>query len=426
MKFQRININKEKQDHINSRIETKWSDYIEYRFCKDIIEEGLTKSDILNILQDLMRESDNIWEIHYISKLIIQKSLNIKSDIYILSEHTDQHGTYNFSMKSMSNESKLDDNITMKIIQDEIVYRNNYIYFPCKGKVSIKSELDYPKNINDIIAAMLVINKDHSITKDMVFFLERYARRVGNGIHHGLLMQYNQQLVKHILEMLTIASHDLRSPLNSIAIGIKILSKGIYGNLDPVIHKEIDKLYHKTKRLLGIMENYLCKTNIFHGNINIHKQNLDLRQDIIDPMLEEFAENFKSHQITLDESMGGIPDRTIIISADKLWLQNVYRNLFHNILKYGDKGCSMAYGFEDKGDYYQFNVFNSGQPIPQEYRDRLFNKFARGNIDSTKATSGTGIGLYFIKEIINKHGGQIWYEPLHNGSNFVFTLPKQA
>ncbi len=425
MKILKTPLDKEKKTHIHDRIGKKWIDYNNYKFCEDKITEGLTKSDILNILQDLMREADTIWEIHYIATHILKKSLNLDSDIYILSEYSEDNGTYRYYMESMKNEKILDDDITIRIIQDEIVRKKDCLFLPCKGKISIKSELDFPKNINDIIAAMLIRDKDNQLSFDMVFFLERYARRVGTGIHHGLLIQYNQQLLKHILEMLTIASHDLRSPLNSIAIGIKIISKGIYGQLDHVIQKEVDKLYQRTQRLLGIMENYLCKTNIFQGNLKIHKQNLDLRLDIIDPVLEEFAESFRDHNITIDESMGGIPDRTIVISADKLWLQNVYRNLFHNLLKYGDKGCLMAYGFEDKGEYYQLNVFNSGQPIPEESRDKLFHRFSRVNTDSSKNVSGTGIGLYFIKEIINKHGGQIWYEPLHNGSNFVFTLPKE-
>lgn len=424
MRISKTPLNKDKTAHLSGRIDKKWADYNNYKFCEDKITEGLTKSDILNILQDLMREADTIWEIHYISKLILEKSLNIYSDIYILSEYNDEDGTYHYYMESMSDQSLLNDDITIRIIQDEIVRRGDLLYLPCKGKVSIKSELDFPKNINDIIAAMVVKDNENVLSFDLIFFLERYARRVGTGIHHGLLIQYNQQLAKHILEMLTIASHDLRSPLNSIAIGIKIISKGIYGDLTPIIGNEIDKLYHRTQRLLGIMENYLCKTNIFYGNLRIHKQNLDLRTDIIDPVLEEFAEFFKDHNITIDESMGGIPDRTIVISADKLWLQNVYRNLFHNLLKYSDKGCMIAYGFEDKGDCYQLNVFNSGKPIPEEFRDKLFHKFSRMNIDSSKLVSGTGIGLYFIKEIITKHGGQIWYEPLENGSNFVFTLPK--
>lgn len=424
MKIPKIPLNNEKQSHLNNRIDKKWHDYNNYKFCEDKISEDLTKSDILNILQDLMREADNIWEIHYISTNILKKSLNINNDLYILYEYTDEDGTYHYYMKSMSDDSLLDDSITIRIIQDEIIRKDNCLYLPCKGKVSIKSELDFPRNIDDIIAAMVIKDSESLLSFDLIFFLERYARRVGTGLHHGLLTQYNQQLVKHILEMLTIASHDLRSPLNSIAIGIKILSKGIYGELDSAISKEVDKLYHRTQRLLGIMENYLCRTNIFHGNLKIHKQNIDLRTDIIDPVLEEFAEYFKDHNITIDESMGGIPDRTIIISADKLWLQNVYRNLFHNILKYGDKGCKIAYGFENKDSYYQLNVFNSGKPIPDESIDKLFHKFTRINIDANRSASGTGIGLYFIKEIINKHGGQIWYQPLENGSNFVFTLPK--
>ena len=84
----------------------------------------------------------------------------------------------------------------------------------------------------------------------------------------------------------------------------------------------------------------------------------------------------------------------------------------------------MAFGFEDWGDHYRLNVFNTGRPIEASEQEKLFEKFYRIEGEETKNVKGAGVGLYFVKEIIEGHGGKIWYEPKPDGSNFVFTIPK--
>jgi len=106
-------------------------------------------------------------------------------------------------------------------------------------------------------------------------------------------------------------------------------------------------------------------------------------------------------------------------------LKIVFRNLLKNAMKYGDKGGTITIGFENPGSCGRFNVFNSGKPIPEEYRDKLFTKFVRfgNNGNGNEMVDGMGLGLYLIKTIIQKRGGDIWYEAKENGSNFVFILP---
>ena len=84
----------------------------------------------------------------------------------------------------------------------------------------------------------------------------------------------------------------------------------------------------------------------------------------------------------------------------------------------------MAFGFEDWGDHYRLNVFNTGRPLSKSEQEKLFQKFSRIEKENSKNVKGAGVGLYFAKEIIERHGGKIWYEPKPDGSNFIFTLPK--
>jgi signal transduction histidine kinase len=69
------------------------------------------------------------------------------------------------------------------------------------------------------------------------------------------------------------------------------------------------------------------------------------------------------------------------------------------------------------------NVFNIGTPIPEEYRSMLFSKFGRIPSKQNQNREGMGLGLYLVKEIIQHHGGCIWYEAMDDGSSFAFILP---
>jgi signal transduction histidine kinase len=100
----------------------------------------------------------------------------------------------------------------------------------------------------------------------------------------------------------------------------------------------------------------------------------------------------------------------------------VFRNLIRNAVKYGYREGMIAVGFEDQGSCYRLNVFNSGEPVPEEYRERLFTRSISDRDVGKQRAGGTGLGLYLVQKVIQKLGGNIWYEPRENGSNFVFTL----
>lgn len=228
-----------------------------------------------------------------------------------------------------------------------------------------------------------------------------------------------------ILNMLMVVSHDIRSPLVSIAATLKLLYKEVYGKLDESVKNTVNELLTRINRLSGIAEDFLGKAAVVKGTIDMEHRVLDLRADIIDPILEEFSPDIESQGITIDNRLGAIPADRIPIKANRIWMRTVFRNLFANALKYGGKGCRIAFGFEDHGSHYQLNVYNSGEPVSTDHRDKLFDKFYRIQTSSTTRVRGMGLGLYLVKEILNRQGGDIWYEAKEDGSNFVFTLPRE-
>jgi signal transduction histidine kinase len=130
-------------------------------------------------------------------------------------------------------------------------------------------------------------------------------------------------------------------------------------------------------------------------------------------------------EIVIDNRLGAIPSGSITISANKTWLKAVYRNLFTNAVKFGGKGCTISFGFEQHESHYRLNVYNSGRPIAEEDRKKMFHRFERIAPLGGPTTEGVGLGLCLCREIILEHGGEIWYEARPDGSNFVFTISRE-
>jgi PAS domain S-box-containing protein len=235
-----------------------------------------------------------------------------------------------------------------------------------------------------------------------------------------------RRLNEHILNMVMVLSHDIRGPLVAIASILKLMLRGVYGKLDQNPANTVQDLLSRCARLLGTAEDYLGKASIVGGTMEMKREVLDLRQDIIDAVLDELADDITMREIVIDNRLGAIPSGSITISANKTWLKAVYRNLFSNAVKYGGgKGSTISFGFEQRESHYRLNVYNSGRPISEEDREKIFDRFERIEPSEGSTPDGVGLGLSLCREIILEHGGEIWYEARPDGSNFVFTISKE-
>ena len=227
-----------------------------------------------------------------------------------------------------------------------------------------------------------------------------------------------KKLENHILRMLSIATHDMRSPIASIALTIKLLARGRFGEINVSVKQTLNDVFNRLIRLEKIIEDYLTRSSVMCSSEIGKKELIDLREDIIDPILGEFSQEIVQGDIQIDNRLGGIPGAKIIVSANKNWLSIVYRNLLSNAITYTGKGGVIAYGFEDNGKMYRLNVYNSGKPIPLERRSSIFKMF--------ESEAGSGIGLPVSRELVRRHGGDLWCEESPDGHpNFIFSLPKE-
>jgi signal transduction histidine kinase len=219
-------------------------------------------------------------------------------------------------------------------------------------------------------------------------------------------------------------SHDIRGPLTTLGAGLKLLKKGAYGRMDSKASYQIDQLFSILKGLMGNVEDFLGRAFSVNGGLEMSREPLHLNQDVVQSVLLELSKDIQDLSITVENDLDGLSDKAHFIQGDRFWLKAIFRNLIRNAIKYGGKGCRIAIGFEDLKFQFRMNVHNTGKPIPEEFRDRLFTKFGRISSKENGNSDSMGLGLYLVKEIIERHGGYIWYEATESGSNFLFYLPK--
>ena len=221
---------------------------------------------------------------------------------------------------------------------------------------------------------------------------------------------------QYILDMLTIATHDIRNPLASMGMTLKLLMRGSFGPIDDSVKATIEDLFSRNQRLEHIVSDYLCIASLHNVNMP-GKDTIDVREDVIDPVLDEYAELITKKNITLDNRLKSIPGHSVMIKANRVWLMIVYRALISNAINYGGEGCIISFGREDHEYEYVFNVWDSGPGVAAGKRERIFEKF--------ESTGSTGLGLPISRDLIEKHGGKLWYEHTAGGHpNFKFSLPK--
>jgi two-component system sensor histidine kinase/response regulator len=217
--------------------------------------------------------------------------------------------------------------------------------------------------------------------------------------------------------------HDLRGAMVSTAAAMKLMVRGTYGDMSEEIRSRLQEVSGRVENLIQLTDEFLGKASASHWTQERKGSLLDLRNDIVEPVLAELGTDIRDHRVTM---INRLPDRLegqIPVRGSKPWLKSVFRNLINNGIKYGGDGCTIVVDFETQGTNCRLNVYNTGKTVPEAYRSMLFSHGAEMR-RSKKRRSGLGLGLSLSRDILQNHGGDIWYEPTSDGSNFVVSLPQ--
>jgi len=222
-------------------------------------------------------------------------------------------------------------------------------------------------------------------------------------------------------ELVSIASHELRTPLTSIKEALSLVLEGAAGEINKgqrkflrMAAKNVDRLVHLTESLLDISR---VETN----KAEIKRELVD-----VDNIAKEVVVSLKVQadrkKIILRHRC---PDSLPRIYADRERITQVFTNLLVNAVKFTLEGGRVTVEGADIGEDLRFDIVDTGEGIPADKFEIIFDKYARLDRAFLKGEKGAGLGLAIAKDIVKGHKGRIWVESeLGRGSQFSFTLPK--
>ena len=240
------------------------------------------------------------------------------------------------------------------------------------------------------------------------------------------LAQANDQLRKldnAKSEFISIASHQLRTPLTAIKGFISLMLEGSYGKMAPEQVDVLNKVYSSNERLVNLVEDLLNISRIESGRMEFQFDKWQI-ENICQEVIDTFVLKAKEHKLYLEYKKPDQPLPELIIDGVKV--REVISNLVDNAIKYtleGKGGVTLK--VEQRGESIRVTVSDTGIGIPESELPYLFAKFSRGKDTSRLNTGGTGLGLYVGKTMIENNGGKIWAESDGQGlgSRFIIELP---
>jgi PAS domain S-box-containing protein len=222
-------------------------------------------------------------------------------------------------------------------------------------------------------------------------------------------------------EFISIASHQLRTPVSGLRWYTSTLSEGIAGPLSPQQSELAKEMENCVSQMASLVNDLLDVARLDQGTLRLNEAEVQPRE-LLAEVLSTLEPKAKKLQVSLrlDEEGPLCPP----VQVDKALMTEVLRNLVDNALKYTPENGVVKLGVRQEGRSLLFSVSDTGVGIPEEGIEKLFQKFARLDNPLSKRERGSGLGLYFAKGIVEKHGGTIWViSAPGQGSTFYVKLP---
>jgi PAS domain S-box-containing protein len=279
----------------------------------------------------------------------------------------------------------------------------------------------------ETIGALVIAANDpaRAMTEDKLPLAELLAERASLAIDNSLL--YTEQVearrkVEDLSrlkdEFLSIASHELRTPVTSIKGYTQLAKTLIHENDLQTSEEYLDIALDQIDRMSRLILELLDVSRIETGRLEIRREPIQWSTFVHDVVAHHHT-SVSDRRLALN-----VPVNRKCVAGDRDRLEQVLGNLLENAVKYSPDGSEIVVSVEDKGDHLVTSVRDRGIGIPGDELSQVFERFHRGRQVSSTNYGGLGLGLYISKQIIERHGGTIWVESAEGvGTTFYFSLP---
>jgi PAS domain S-box-containing protein len=279
----------------------------------------------------------------------------------------------------------------------------------------------------EMIGALIIAanDPDRAMTDDKLPLAEVLAERAALAIENAKL--YTEQVearrkVEDLSrlkdEFLSIASHELRTPVTSIKgytqLAKMLIKEGDLGTSEEYLDIALDQIDRMSRLILELLDVSRIETG-----------RLEIRREPI-PWGHFVREVVHRHHTAVSERRFhvAVPHQDKVVTGDRDRLEQVLGNLLENAVKYSPDGSDITVTVDDRGDSFVTAVCDRGIGIPADELGQVFERFHRGRQVSSTNYGGLGLGLYITKQIVERHGGAIWVESREGqGTTFYFSLP---
>lgn len=391
---------------------------------EQIKETEKSKLAILNLLQDIEEEKKKVEEIVVIrtqelndEKARLVASINSLSFGFIIADMNNKVLLQNQAMIDLFGLSNTDESSIehiSQLLEGQFDIKNRIeLCLKDKDVCEIKEIMSGDKSLRGIIAPVVTPGSDKPI--GYVFLLEDITEA--------------RAIDRAKTEFVSLASHQLRTPLSAINWYSEMLVTGDAGELNSQQKEFIDEICRSSKRMSELVSTLLNVSRIELGSFSIDPKEQDLCL-IVNSEIEDLKVPIFSKDLKVQVSCNLKP---AIISVDSNLISIVIQNLLTNAVKYTPNGGAITVAVDEdveNGGGVLLSVIDAGVGIENKDLHKIFTKMYRGDNARTIDSDGNGLGLYMVKSILESSGCKIWFEspPKGNkeGTAFYVYIPKEG
>lgn len=271
-----------------------------------------------------------------------------------------------------------------------------------------------------------VVKRQGFEMKEGVFFEVSTVPLAQPGETTGYLIVFHdvsrEKLVQRMkTEFVSIAAHQLRTPLSAIKWSLRMLLDGDEGKLNKKQKELMEKTYFSNQRMINLVNDLLNVSRIEEGRFLYEMEKVDLK-DIIKETISSTKETADQRGIKI--SFKGERKNFPSVKADREKLVLSMQNIMDNAVKYSPDNSTVAISLEEEDGFLLVSIKDHGMGIPKSQQNRVFQRFFRAGNAISRETEGTGLGLFIARNVIEAHKGKIWFESREGkGTTFYFTIP---
>ncbi|MDY7539403.1 PAS domain S-box protein [Undibacterium sp. 5I1] len=307
---------------------------------------------------------------------------------------------------------------------EDVVGKHGEFFTPPDSKDLMALAMSYPEFVS---SGMIYLEAERMRKDGSLFPAELSISRYQISGHRKLIVivrdiSERRKMEKMKSEFISTVSHELRTPLTSIRGSLSLLLGGVVGAIPEKAQMLITIAHKNSESLTRLINDLLDSQKIEAGKMDFSFQTLPLRDLLISAVQtnQAFAQNL-GVRIALSEEIPAVS-----VNVDEGRFQQVMANLLSNACKYSPKGADVQLLVKLSGvNKVRVEVIDQGSGIPEDFRERIFQKFSQADSSDTRAKGGTGLGLAITQAIMHQMHGEIGYEGQHAeaGTCFYIELP---